>query len=372
LTYNAGPGLNGTNFYVTQGSDGHEDLLTVTCFLAGTRILTDRGEVPVEELREGDLVRTHGEDGTSLAPVRWIGRRRIDVATHPRPTGVWPIRIRHDAMAPGLPHRDLLVSPDHAVLLDGVLVPAKLLVNGMTIVQDDRFSRVDYFHVELDRHSILISEGLPAESYLDTGNRAIFENAGLALILHPDFSIAARMQTWNEHACAPLTVAAKDIEPVWRRLVARAESMGFMPPPPVETTTAPNLRLLVNGRAIRPIAVTQERCAFVLPPGAATAVLRSRAASPAETEPFHEDRRLLGVAVRRLCVHGADGLREIAMDSPALAHGWWTAERAAGGMWRWTDGAARIALPDDATMIEVELHGTHRYPMEHAIQRQAA
>jgi hypothetical protein len=179
------------------------------------------------------------------------------------------------------------------------------------------------------------------------------------------------MQTWNEHACAPLAVAAAEVEPIWLWLAARAEAMGFTPPPPVETTTEPDLRLVVGGRVIRPIAAGG-RYAFVLPPGATAALLCSRAASMVEIEPFHEDRRRLGVAVRRLRVHGADGMREIALDSPALAHGWWRAEQASLALWRWTDGAARIPLPGDATMIDVELHGTHRYPMERAGQRRAA
>jgi hypothetical protein len=325
------------------------------------------------------MVVTRGANGAT-APVRWIGRRRIEAASHPQPATIRPIRIRRDAVGPGQPHRDLLVSPDHAVYLDDVLIPAKLLVNGMTIVQDDRFSRVEYVHVELDRHAILISEGLPTESYLDTGNRAIFGNAGLALVLHPDFSIAARMQTWNEHACAPLVVAPAAVEPVWRRLAARAEAMGFTPPAPVETTSDPNLCLMIAGRTIRPIITAgcpagqhpAGRYIFMLPPGATSALLCSRAASPAQIEPFHEDRRRLGVAVRRLRIHGDDGLRDIPVDAPALTSGWWTAEHAPGGLWRWTDGAASVPVPAGATMLEVELHAAHRYPVDDVAQRKAA
>jgi hypothetical protein len=373
LTYNTGPGLSGTNFSITNGTDGYHDLLTVTCFLAGTRILTEHGEVAVEDLREGDRVATPmGTEG--MQPVRWIGRRRIDTAAHPRPEACRPIRIRQDAIATGKPHRDLLVSPDHAILLDGVLIPAKLLVNGMTIVPDDSIRHVDYFHVELDRHAILLAEGLEAESYLDTGNRAIFENAGLAMILHPTFPVERGVSNWEEHACATLAVAPDVVGPVWRHLAARAAGLGFAPPPPPEATSEPDLRLVVDGRVLRPVEANAGRAVFALPRGARAAVLGSRAASPAAFEPFHEDRRRLGVAVKRLRAHlaGAERMRDIALDGPGLATGWWAAEAAPGVLWRWTDGAAHVKLPEGARLLEVALHGTHRYPVAQDAAQDAA
>ena len=76
-----------------------------------------------------------------------------------------PIRIERDAFADGMPHRDLLVSPDHAIFVDGKLICARQLVNGTTIRQERDWTAVDYYHVELDQHAILLAEGLPAESY---------------------------------------------------------------------------------------------------------------------------------------------------------------------------------------------------------------
>ena len=374
LTYATGAGLSGTQFSISTGSDGYKDLLTVVCFLAGTRILTEHGEMRVEDLREGDRVVTRGADGAALEPVHWIGRRRIDTGAHPRPCECRPIRIRRDAIAPGRPHRDLLVSPDHAVFLDGMLIPAKLLVNGMTIVQDDIIRHVEYFHVELDRHSILVSEGLETESYLDTGNRAVFENAGLAMTLHPAFSVETRIRNWNDHAYAPLAVARSAVEPIWRRLATRAAELGYMPPPPPKTTAEPDLQLVVCGRVLRPIDLADGRYIFGLPRGADSAVLHSRAAAPADFEPFDQDRRRLGVALRRLRLHlrGAERLCEIMVDAPVLSQGWWAAESSADVLWRWTDGAALIPLPAGATMLEVELHGVHRYPVGALVPLQAA
>ncbi len=97
---------------------------------------------------------------------------------------VRPVRIAAHAFADGLPHRDLLVSPEHALFVDGVLIPAHRLLNHSSVTQDAP-AAAEYFHVELDRHEVLLAEGLPAESYLDTGNRTMFANAPL-VALHPE------------------------------------------------------------------------------------------------------------------------------------------------------------------------------------------
>ena len=106
---------------------------TVVCFARGTHLLTSTGEVPVEALQPG--MPMVANDGT-VASVKWIGRRRIDLTAHPRPETVAPIRIRRGAFADNMPHTDLLVSPDHAIFVDGKLICARQLINGTTIRQE--------------------------------------------------------------------------------------------------------------------------------------------------------------------------------------------------------------------------------------------
>jgi hypothetical protein len=179
---------------------GHPVVQSVACFLAGTRIRTPDGEVPVERLRAGGLVIT--ADG-ACRPIVWIGHRRLDARLHPRPDRIQPIRIRKDAFADGVPCRDLLLSPDHAVLVDDVLIPVKLLENGGTVRRAAHRGVIDYFHIELDGHDVVVAEGLMVESYLDTGCRGMFDNGGGVVTLHPDLSRLAR----DALGCAPLVVA---------------------------------------------------------------------------------------------------------------------------------------------------------------------
>jgi Ca2+-binding RTX toxin-like protein len=172
------------------------------CFAAGTRILTAQGEAAVETLRVGDLVATLGLKGAPVAPVLWVGRRRIALAGNPHAEALMPIRIRAGALGQGAPTRDLLVSPDHCLFLDGALVPARLLVNGGTIVVERGLAEVTYFHVELDRHDVLIAEGAAAESWLDAGNRDWFANADVALL-----NVAAMPDAYatsQPEPCAPV------------------------------------------------------------------------------------------------------------------------------------------------------------------------
>jgi len=352
--------LTGPNNAATAPPIGDGVFSSVVCFASGTRILTANGEVAVEALREGDLVAAHRSGETALEPVRWIGRRMVDLAAHPRPWLAAPIRIRRGAFTDTSPHRDLVVSPDHALYIDGVLIPAKLLANDATIAQE-MWSSVEYFHVELEGHGVLLAEGLPVESYLDTGNRALFENAGVALMLHPEFTVNAGLKCWQRDACARLAVDEATVEPVWRCLSERAEALGHPRPCPANTTREPDLRLLVDREVIRPVSAEGRRCAFVLPRGASHVRLLSRVGWASNERPWLEDRRRLGVAIGRIVLHANGASREIALDDPSLSDGWWTAERDATTLWRWTDGAACIPLHLPADVMELHITGTLPY-----------
>jgi hypothetical protein len=341
--------------------------ISAVCFLAGTRIATERGEIAVEELRQGELVLAVGNGGRNLRPIRWIGNRRIDLTTHRRPESLFPIRIRRGAFAENIPQRDLLVSPDHCLLVDGALIPAKLLVNGMTIVQDRAVRVVHYYHVELDNHDVLLAEGLPTESYLDTGNRAFFAKTDGPLTLYPELEIDAERLRWQDRLCAPLRLHSAEIEPAWQLLAARAESLGYRPPSPM-ITADPDLRLIAQDREFRPVAVEGERYVFVLPGGVSDVRIASRSGMPVSADRHADDWRRLGVGVGRIAVRVGEERIDIPADHPALTQGWHPAERDAAGLRRWTDGNAALPLGlsarTGAATVEIHLAGTMSYALE--------
>ena len=361
-----------TNISLAEGEVAHARIGTTTfqsdsygyielaCFAAGTRIDTPDGPVAVEALREGQPVLTAA--GASRL-IRWIGRRQIDLRRHPNPVLARPIRILAGALAPGLPRRDLFVSPDHALMLGGNLIPARLLVNGATIRQDHACQAVTYYHVELDSHDLLLAEGAAAESYLDTGNRTVFENAGLPLTLHPDFGAANDGLRREAASCAPFVTDEAVVHSVWHDLASRAEALGFALPE-IVTAGDPDLRLELAGQRLKPIPVQDGRYLFALPRTDLAARLVSRATAPSELQPWSNDRRPLGVLVRRMTLRRDGDLQAIPLDHPSLNNGWWAIERHASAQARWTSGAGELSFDSGGpALLEIEIGTLPAYRM---------
>ena len=314
------------------------DTAYIACFASGTRIMTARGEVAVEHLRKGDLVAT----ATGTAPIVWLGHSCLDCRRHPRPWDVRPVRVAAGAFAPGVPRRDLLLSPDHAVFVDGSLIPVRYLINGATIAQEEA-DAVTYWHVELPEHGVLLAEGLPCESFLDTGNRPAFADGGTGGRVEPDAALAV----WAARGCAPLVTEGEALLAARQRLFERALTMGHAP------EDDPGLHLLADGRVIRPASVGGRRYRFALDRACRSVRLASRAAAPAETRPESGDHRRLGVMVTRLALRQGDARREIPLGILDGA-GWHTVEGE--GAWRWTDGDAALPLATAEPLeLEVEL-----------------
>jgi len=383
FTTNAANLTNGTYTSLSGGglslsSDGTTgtNITAAPCFSAGTMILTPDGEVPVEHLCVGDLVCTLSDDAKALTgvgidhavaagsarAVKWIGRRRVSLTRHAEPELVRPIRIKANAIAEATPSRDLLVSPDHALFIDGKLIPARLLRNGATIHEDHAQRSVTYFHVELETHDVLLADGMPAESYLDTGNRATFDNAGLPVVLHPDFGALTDQARREAGSCVPLVSDPASVEPVWRAIAQRAAILGF-DLPSVATTADPDLCILADGKRITPVSRENGTYTFILPKRDGEARLVSRSAKPSALQPWIEDRRNFGVMVRQIVVRNDDSHTVIAADDPRLSDGWWASERDAASIWRWTDGNAILPIDHGPAIVELLIGDTQAYPL---------
>jgi Ca2+-binding RTX toxin-like protein len=160
------------------------------CYLAGMRILTQEGEVPVESLSIGDRVVTR--DGRA-EPIKWIGRRKV-AARFADPLTVWPVRIKAGALGNNVPSRDLLLSPDHAILVNDILIQAGALVNGTSIVRESSVPETfTYYHIELDDHSLVLAENTPAETFVDNVDRMGFDNWAEYQALHPEGNAISEM-----------------------------------------------------------------------------------------------------------------------------------------------------------------------------------
>ena len=307
-------------------SETFTPLFTATCFATGTRIRTQEGDVAVEALRVGDAV-VLAEGGS--AAVTWIGYRHVDCRRHPKQLDVQPARVCAGAFGAGVPERDLLLSPDHAVFASGVLIPVRYLLNGATVRQED-VADVTYWHVELPRHAVLLAEGLPAESYLDTGNRHAFANGGATTMAHPDFGPAEPMEVWARDSCAPLVRDGATLAAVRMRLADQALALGW------RLASDADVVVTVDGRAAQVEPGADGELRVWLPASARTVRLASRSFVPATLDADVGDWRRLGVAVA-IALDGA------ALPLPCFAAGFHPAE--AGGAWRWTNGDATLALP---------------------------
>ena len=318
------------------------DSATAPCYVRGTRILTERGEVAVEDLRVGDLAVV--ASGASR-PVRWLGHRSLAVSRHPKPADVRPVRVSAHAFGEGLPRRDLWLSPGHNIAWEGALMPISSLINGRSVVQV-AVDRVEYWHVELDAHDVMLAEGLPAESYLDTGNRTAFGNGGAFVEAHPDF----KPRHWAD-TCLPLVDRGPAVLAAKARLHARLIEHGH------KVVHEADLHVLVDGIRFAPIRLSETRFAFALPSGGRDLAMVSNTFVPAHTIPESADPRELGLCVGALQIDGANiALAEV----EASASGWHAAEFSDGRFChRWTTGAT--PLPAGARIAIVDLAGVGRY-----------
>jgi hypothetical protein len=310
---------------VTITSDGAGGALItlgdeLPCFARGTGILTPQGYVAVERLKPGDPVITASG---ARRPVRWLGWRTLDLG--PAATRfARPVLVLPGAFGPGRPAKALRLSPLHGVYVGGVIVPVTHLVNGATIIRETGSTATTYYHVELDRHDILLAEGLACESYFCAGNRAQFAQG-----------IGRPSGATREYA--PRVTAGARLVAARRGLHAVALAAGYSP------SYWPSVRAVAAGQGAVPEISAQggQRLArFAFPDVVQEVTLLSATACPADTDPVSEDRRELGV-----CLGEARGVR--------LGEGW--LPRGAGDAGLWMGARAELVLARPAREFTLPL-----------------
>jgi hypothetical protein len=146
------------------------------CLLKGTKVSTPAGERLVEDLQVG------GKVDTLAGPmaIKWIGYKKYTKdENRPWQASVMPVRVARGAIGDRAPHRDLYLSPEHCVFINGALIPVKNLLNGTTIAPaaPAGMTSIEYYHIEFDTHEVIYAEGAPVESFMEeTSERESFSN----------------------------------------------------------------------------------------------------------------------------------------------------------------------------------------------------
>lgn len=368
------PGNNPFPYFFLQNNDGTANTINIssgrieqftfnTCFLAGSLIDTPEGPRKVEDLKRGDMILTYDPaTGQTLPqPITWTGKDQVQINTSlPMDMAGYPVRIKKDALADGIPSSDLLITAEHCLFLEGRFVPARMIVNGRSIYFDTadhapsgtkrtHGSRYDIFHIETETHSIIVSNGVLTESYLDTGNRHGFlqngQNPNKNVI---DYDFSAKPLSWQNDAAAPLDTTQDFVAPLHHNLLERADALQF----PIQhsykaeaVSDDPAFQLITDkGTVLHEQRMTNGYKIFSIPAGTEHLVLTSRTGRPYDIHgPFVDDRRPLGLLVGEiLYFHSGQSITVDAHLTNETLDGWFDLEQEA---MRWTDGAAMLPLP---------------------------
>ena len=212
------PGFTSTaQFSIVDDTNTDTTTITQACYCRGTLVQTKTGPRCVEELEIGDEVMTASG---RLRPIKWIGCRSYAGRFIAGRKDILPVCIKAGALDDNVPARDLWISPNHAMYFDsadgGVLVEAKDLVNGVSIVRAERIEHVEYFHIELETHDVIVAEGALSETFIDDDSRSLFHNA------HEYRRIYAEEQVAPAHYCAPRVDEGYELETIRQRIAQRA------------------------------------------------------------------------------------------------------------------------------------------------------
>ena len=178
ITINAASVITG-NLYAQTGNVtlvGNRINPQTLCYLKGTKILTQNGFTNVEDLKVGDCVISYGSisnntdvqlsETVESKPIKWVS----NFHAVKRDSSDIPVCFKAGSLGENAPFNDLFVSPGHRVIIDGKMVVASEAVNDETIVQEDTFDAIEYYHFELDEHSLVMAEGVLAETFLEVSD----------------------------------------------------------------------------------------------------------------------------------------------------------------------------------------------------------
>lgn len=333
------------------------------CYLAGSKVATPTGHKNIEDIHVGDCVKTYTQqhEVTEDQEVIWIGCSNVCVNKNlPDHRAGYPVRVLKDAFSENVPFKDLLVTPEHGIYLEGKFIPARMLVNNATIFFDKSIESYKYYHIETNKHSIIKVDGVFSETYLDTGNRRSFVSKENII------PFSSKNQSWEQDAAAPIGNERDFVEPIFHKLLERAKKLNV----PVEQkhvnlTFDPSLHIVLrNGEKIFPSYEINGKFSFVLPENVSEISIVSKSSRPCDTVgPFLNQRNYLGVAIGDIFYFEDKSARKITqhLTTPNLP-GWYNLE------WedtRWTRGNATLSLgertPDSQGLLIIQVKAAGPY-----------
>lgn len=311
------------------------------CFLKGTLIETSDGYRCIEDIQPGDKVKTFHMD-EDFQEVVWVGNKHVRV--HDK--DIYPIRIKKNALADGLPFMDLFITPEHCLFHENALLPARLLVNGSSIQLDMTKKNYEVFHLQTIKHAIIKANGLYVETFLDTGHKHIFDS-DKTLLSNGVITLENYRKTAPLYPVFPIEKCAKRIKEYYFYLKNRAEKTLGLPNVMTNPQLVPDadLRLVLDhNREIYPVKCKKGVYYFLLSPFNRSIIISSRYARPVDVVgPYVDDRRYLGVLVGKIFLY--DRFKEYNITSHLCENaltGWHDREEAVEA--RWTNGAGVLPL----------------------------
>ncbi|MFT8722089.1 MAG: Hint domain-containing protein [Acetobacter malorum] len=325
-----------TNALSSQGSDAYLPV----CFLADSMIETVAGPCPVQDLTVGQEILTYQQGQPISRRLVWIGKKQSVIRPDLTDDAAgYPVRLLKDALAEGVPYKDMLITAEHCLFLNGKFIPARMLVNDRSVFYDRSVTDYTYYHLETETHSVIMADGVLTESYLDTGNRRSFRQDGKVFIL------GGKPKSWALHAAAPLGTERDFVEPVFRQIEERAKGKNFvLHTEKPDLTSQSDLHLVTAaGDILRPTRRHEGEVIFMLPDGVEAVRIVSNRSRPCDVfGPFVDDRRMLGVAVGEIrLVEQGQTIKLTNHLTDASLSGWHAPE---GGGSRWTTGDAFLSL----------------------------
>lgn len=329
----------------------------IYCFLPGVEIEIASGVKLVEDLKINDEVIVWHNNQKIIKKITSIISKKIIVKNKDQ----FPIRILKSAISENIPYKDLLVTPEHCLFIDGQFIPARMLVNGRSIIQDTSLFSYNIFHIETDEHSVVIADGMLTESYLNTDHRI---NKNL---------IVKGTKSWEKDAAAPLNTSRNFVEPIYINIENRAKSHDLSDiRPKYKLTNDHDLYLsTLDGYILSPISRKDDFLVFRLPPDVNNITLNSRTSKPSDIiGSFVDDRRSLGVLVGDIILIDGEEICNIDthFNSDTLL-GWSNKEQT---NCRWTLGKAELVLnrknQEKINIIKIQILAGGPYFIENKLQ----